>query len=116
MLHLEGTGCEQNRSASGGRHRVEVKPAIGFPGKDDAITSAPEELTRGGEVLKGAALAFRGTPYFAALPCADIRDADRPGCIGAVGLEAASGQLIRVANERDLAAVGRPRRLVVCGG
>src|SRR5262245_54462156 len=79
LLDLEGSGRERDGCPAGRRNRIEVRPAVLLPGKDDAIAVGPEELIRRDDLAERAA-ATRVRAKGGARPSArDLRHADRPG-------------------------------------
>src|SRR5205807_7584196 len=90
-----------------------VSPAVAFPGKDQAVARAPEQLVLCPDFAEGASPSFFSSPDLAPGASRPVRDADRPGLCSPLGPE--YGRLLRSGNadERDLVAVRRPRGLEV---
>src|SRR5882757_1092658 len=93
-----------------------MRPAIGFPRKDEVIICCPQQLVSG-NLMKGAALAFCGFPHRVALTRGSIRDTNRPRAGGSM----VGGRRLRRPwhpDERHLPAVRRPGRfrIVLCAG
>src|SRR5580658_7872461 len=55
-------------------NRIEMEPAGAFPGEDNAIARAPEQLGFGGHGVEYAAWAARSVPEFAAVSRVRVGD------------------------------------------
>ncbi len=115
LLHFKRAGREQEWIAAGGGNGIKVRPAIGFPGKDQA-RSGPQNLADAGDFAEDAAGALAGAEDFAALTGFGRGDPDGPGFAGAAGLAWAAYAGGRNAHEGHAAAVGGPGRLAVVIG
>ena len=89
-----------------------MRPAVGLPGKDEAVVGCPEEEVVAVNLAEGAASALAGLPYRVALAGGCFGDVDGPGAGGAV---VGRWRLGRAgdAEEGDLLAVRRPDGLHV---
>ena len=71
IFHFECPRCEQRRLAARGGDCIEVRPAIGFPGKDDAAAVGPQQLIARRHTAEHASRALRRAPDLA--PRAGLR-------------------------------------------
>ena len=113
VLDFEGARREFGGRASADRDGVEMIPAGCFPGKDQAVAGGPVKLVVGGYVMEDAAWAIMCAPDFMPLPGLNIGYTDRPGLGGAARLEVDARRVGWNADERDQAAIRRPRGLAV---
>ena len=108
VLHFELAGREQGRRATLDRGRIEMRPAIAFPRKDDAVRAGPDQLIFGDHGAKHAARTGVRFPDLAAGAVGDTGHADGPRVSRAPSAPSAAPAAGH-AREGDLFAVGRPR-------
>ena len=113
MFHLEVTAHQCNRIATRRGHRVQMKPATGFPGKHDAIPVAPDQLPICGHASERAARALGRTPNLVRRAGRHIDDPNRPGQAPTGVLVRQSLPFMREAEKRQGTAVQRPDRLPI---
>src|SRR5258706_505222 len=78
-----------------------------FPGEDDAIARAPEQLVVGDHGMEGAARTIRSVPEFAAFSRVNVGETNRPRLSrGTHWAKRAAGG--RDAVEGNLLSIGRP--------
>ena len=120
VLDLERARRQQRWSAARGGNRIEMKPAVAFPWKNETVSGRPQDLAAGIDSLEDAAAARLGAEDFsrrhsgrAGLPRLQVGDADRPRLAGASRVE---GELIperRNTSERQASSIRRPRGVCV---
>ena len=108
VLHLELAGREQGRSATLDRGRIEMRPPIAFPRKDNAICPGPYQLIFGDHRAKHAARTGVRLPDLPACTVGDTRHADSPR-VSRAPSAASAASTAGHAREGHLFAVGRPR-------
>src|SRR5262249_19518083 len=110
ILHFELAWRQRRDGSAGGRKRVEGRPAIGFPGKDNVAVRSPQELISCRDVTEDASGSGFGAPDLAALTGPCIGDSYGPGFAAALRLTHSPLTVRRDTDEGDTAAVGRPLR------
>src|SRR4029079_7080168 len=105
---------QQLRRTSVDGHRVQVQPAVLFPGKDQAIAGAPEQLVVCDDYLYYDPVAFVGLPDLSGRSGLDVGHANGPGLVGfAAGRKHRRPRSCELPDVSHARTVGRPCDLTV---
>ncbi len=116
VLDHEIAGRQQRRRATGGRHRIEVRPPVLVAHEHDAVgrRARPGRRHVAGDARGAVAHPRAARPGGACLTRLHVADPQRPRL--RLRLERRHAALPRAADEEDLRPVGRPRRRAVARG
>ncbi len=113
VLHLEPAGREELFAPPRCRHRVEVRPAVALPGKDEPIAGPPPQLARRLDAPEGAAPSGSGSPHLPRRSRSHVDHPDGPRLRRPPGNERQPVPVVGNPDERDPPAVRRPDRTPV---